>query len=588
MREVLDKMGAKGIFSFIVLVIVLTGFSVSASDSQKEKKSKKEKQKTDQQKPAPNLATLIDAKKYEITGDMEKAEETYRQFIDRYPQIATTYFELSRILATKKQFDDAIKYSQKAVSLDPENIWYQLYLAELQQMLGNYKEAIDLYENISKKDPDNMDYYYQLAALYLSAEQYEKAISVYDRIENKIGITEEISMQKQRIYLGLKDISKAEKELEALVNAFPEDSKFLSILAEFYLANGKPEKALEAYKKIAEIDPANPYIHMSMADYYRKTGNKEKSFEELKLGFANPDLGIDAKVNILLSFYSVNQLYTDLKDEAFTLARILVETHPNEAKSHSVFADLLLQDKKTEEARDEFLKVITLDSSRYVIWEEVMQLDLQLEKYDHLRDFGKTVMELFPEQPVPYLLSGIANNQLKDYEKAIKELNTGIKLVINNDMLLSQFYMSLGDIYHAMKNIEESDKAYEKSLAIDGENAYVLNNFSYYLSLRNKELDKAEKMAKKAVTLEPDNPSFQDTYGWVLYKLGRFDEAKTWILKSVQGKEAPSSEVLEHYGDILFKLGDIDQAAEYWIKAKAKGQGSTFLDKKIAEKQLYE
>jgi len=576
------------LISLIALFFLLSCFSASASMDQKEKKSKKEKQAADQQKPAPNLSSLIDAKKYEITGDIEKAEEAYRQFIDRYPQVATTYFELSRILATKKQFDDAIQYSQKAVDLDPENVWYQLYLAELHQLTGNYKEAIKLYENISKKDPDNMDYYYQLAALYLNSEKYEEAISVYDKIEDKIGITEEISMQKQRIYLGLKENSKAEKELEALVNAYPDDSKFLSILAEFYLASGKPEEALEAYKKIAEIDPKNPYIHMSMADYYRKTGDKKKSFEELKLGFANPDLGIDAKVNILLSFYSINQLYVDLKDEAFILAKILVETHPNEAKAHSVYGDLLLQDKKTAEAREQFLEVVALDSSRYIIWEEVLQLDLQLEKYEHLRDFGKTVIELFPEQPIPYLLTGIANNQLKNYDTAIKEMNTGVKLVVNNDLLLAQFYMYLGDIYHAIKNIEESDKAYEKSLAINDSNAYVLNNYSYYLSLRNKDLDKAEKMAKKAVTIEPDNPSFEDTYGWVLYKLGRFEEAKTWVYKSIQGTESPSSEVLEHYGDILFKIGDVEQATEYWIKAKAKGPGSAFLEKKIAERKLYE
>jgi tetratricopeptide (TPR) repeat protein len=588
MNERIYQISMKNRFSLIILVFVLSGFFTSGSFAQKEKKSKKEKQNSDQQKPAPNLSLLIDAKKYEITGDTEKAEESYRQFIDRYPQIATAYFELSRILASKRQFDDAIKYSETSVSLDPENIWYQLYLAELQQLTGNYKEAINLYEKISKKEPDNMDYYYQLAALYLNSERYLEAINVYDKIEDKLGITEEISLQKERIFLGLKEYKRAEEELEALVVTYPDDPKYLSILAEFYLANGKPDQALETYKKISVIDPKNPYIHMSMADYYRKTGDKEKAFEELKLGFANPDLGVDAKVNILLSFYSVNQLYTDLKDEAFILAKILVETHPDDAKAHSVYADLLLQDKKITEARDEFLKVVTLDSSRYLIWEEVMQLDLQLEKFDHLRDFGKTVMELFPEQPVPYLLSGIANNQLKNYNEAVKEMNAGVKLVINNDLLLSQFYMYLGDTYHAMNNTEESDKAYEKSLAIDDSNAYVLNNYSYYLSLRNTNLDKAERMAKKAVTIEPDNPSFQDTYGWVLYKLGRFEEAKTWVFKAIQEKETSSGEVLEHYGDILFKLGDINQATEYWIKAKAKGPGSTILDKKIAEKKLYE
>ena len=400
MRKV--KTGIEKIVPFIVLALLLFWVSAAGAVEQKEKKSKREKQDKDQPKPAPNISMLIDAKKYEITGDTKKAEEAYRQFIDRYPQVATAYFELSRILASKQEFDEAIKNSEKATSLDPDNIWYKLYLAELKQLTGNLKDAISIYKEISQKDPDNMDYYYQLAALYLNSERYLEAIDIYDKIEDKIGITEDISLQKERIFLALKNYERAEQELEALVISFPDDSKYLSILAEFYLANGKPDKALETYKKIAEVDPKNPYIHMSMADYYRKTGNKEKAFEELKLGLANPDLGVDAKVNILLSFYSVNELYTDLKDEAFVLAKILVETHPDDPKSHSVYGELLLQDKKIEEAREEFLKVITLDSSRYVIWEEVMQLDLQLEKFEHLRDFGKTVIELFPEQPLPY------------------------------------------------------------------------------------------------------------------------------------------------------------------------------------------
>ncbi|MDD1696909.1 MAG: tetratricopeptide repeat protein, partial [Methanoregula sp.] len=272
----------------------------------------------------------------------------------------------------------------------------------------------------------------------------------------------------------------------------------------------------------------------------------------------------------------------------FILAKILVETHPNEPKSHSVFGDLLLQDKKFPEAQDEFLLVVKLDSSRYIIWEEVLQLDLQMQKYEHLRETARTVMELFPEQPIPYILSGIANSQLKDYDQAVKLLNRGLKLVVNNNELEAQFYMYLGDAYHAINKTDESDKAYQKSLQINDSNAYVLNNFSYYLSLRNTDLDKAEKMALKAVTLEPENPSFQDTYGWVLFKLGKYEEAKTWVLKAIQSNEPPSGEVLEHYGDILFQLGDKAQALEYWKKAKAKGQASDAIDKKIEEQKLFE
>jgi Tfp pilus assembly protein PilF len=148
--------------------------------------------------------------------------------------------------------------------------------------------------------------------------------------------------------------------------------------------------------------------------------------------------------------------------------------------------------------------------------------------------------------------------------------------------------MYLGDSYHSLKDTTESDKAYEKSLSIKNDNAYVLNNYAYYLSLRNKELDKAESMSKKAVTLDPKNSSFQDTYGWVLYKLQRYEDARTWVGKALDDKEGVSAEVMEHYGDILYKLGDKDQAFYYWQKAKTKGPGSALLDKKITEKRLLE
>jgi tetratricopeptide (TPR) repeat protein len=570
---------------------ILTSFSSGCKPAQKSERKKKSltsKEAPEKPQQTGNTSLLIEAKKQEITENTKKAEELYRQYTEKYPLDPVGWFELSNILANRKNLDEALKDAEKALSLDPSNIWYQQYLAELYRQQGAYKQSIDLYEKIIAGHPEDLDNYYQLAALYLMAEKYTEAISVYDKIEHKSGISEDISVQKEKIWLHLNETKKAQEEIEKLVGSDPQNTKYLSILAEFFMSNDMPVKAEEIYKKIQEIDPGNPYIHMSLADYYRKTGNKEKAFEELKLGFANPNLDVDTKVNILLSFYTVNQLYSDFKDQAITLAKTLADTHPNEPKAHSIYGDLLMQDKQYEASRDEFMKVITLDSSKYVVWEQVLRLDLQLEKYEHLLAFSKRTSELFPEQPLPYLFSGMADYQMKDFEDAVKVFHRGVKFVVENDDLLSQFYMYLGDCYHALKNPEESDKAYDKAIQAKEDNSYALNNYSYYLSLRNKDLEKAEKMARKAVTLEPTNSSFEDTYGWVLYKLGRYDEARTWIGKALEDKQGVSAEVLEHYGDVLFRLGETDKALEYWINAKNKGKGSDFLDKKITDKKMYE
>ena len=573
----------------LIGVLLLVGFFSDSYGLSSPKEKKKHKTDQSQQaRVASNISMLIEAKKNEITGNVDKAEELFRQYIDKYPDDATAYFELARIIANKKQVHDAVELAGKAVRLDPANIWYQLFYAEVLQLDGKYKDAISVYEGITEKNPENLDYYYQLAALYLSTEKYLDAVKVYDRIENKAGISEEISLQKEKIYLLLNDLPKAQHELEILVAAYPDEIHYLSILAEFFMNNKMQDKGLETYRKIQQADPGNPYVHMSMADYYRKNGEQQKAFEELKQGFANPNLDIDTKVNILLSFYNVNQPTEDSKAMVFELTRILTNVHPNDPKAHSIYGDFLVQDKKNTEAREEYLKVIALDSSKFVVWEEILRLDLVLEKYDHLIEYSKRAIELFPDQPVPYMFAGIGSYQQKKYEDAVKVFNQGLKLVADNDEMLAEFYMYLGDSYHSLKDTSESDKAYEKSLSIKNDNAYVLNNYAYYLSLRNHDLGKAETMSKKAVTLEPKNSSFQDTYGWVLYKLQRYDDARTWVGKALEDKDSISAEVMEHYGDILYKLGNASQALEYWQKAKAKGSGSVLLDKKIAEKKLFE
>jgi len=578
----------KNIIIIIGVALLVCFFSDSYGFTSHREKKKHKTDQADKPKLASNISMLIEAKKNEIIGNVEKAEELFRQYIDKYPNDAPAYFELSRIIANKKQVHEAAELAGKAVKLDPSNTWYQLFYAEVLQLDGKNKEAISVYEAITEKNPDNLDYYYQLAALYLSAEKYTDAIKVYDRIENKAGLSEEISLQKEKIYLLLDDLPKAQHELEALVAAHPDEIRYLSILAEFFMNNKMLDKGLETYRKIQQADPGNPYVHMSMADYYRKNGEKQKAFEELKQGFANPNLDIDSKVNILMSFYNVNQLPDDSKAMVFELTRILTSVHANDPKAHSIYGDFLVQDKKNVEAREEYLKVITLDSSKFVVWEEVLRLDLVLEKYDHLIEYSNRAIELFPDQPVPYLFAGIGSFQEKKYEDAVKDFNRGLKLVADNDEMLAEFYMYLGDSYHSLKDTSESDRAYEKSLSIKNDNAYVLNNYAYYLSLRNRDLDKAESMSKKAVTLDPKNSSFQDTYGWVLYKLQKYDDARTWVGKALDDKDGVSAEVMEHYGDILFKLGDTGQALEYWQKAKTKGPGSVLLDKKITERKLYE
>ena len=118
----------------------------------------------------------------------------------------------------------------------------------------------------------------------------------------------------------------------------------------------------------------------------------------------------------------------------------------------------------------------------------------------------------------------------------------------------------------------------------------MLNNYSYYLSLRGDNLERAEELSARCNELEPDQANYQDTYAWILYKQGKFLQARDWLEKAVENGGGSNAVILEHLGDTHAKLNNITKALEFWNKAKEneKGDASDLLNKKIADKKLYE
>jgi tetratricopeptide (TPR) repeat protein len=586
-----DKMFKTKSYFIRVLItgfIIVSALSCKTSEQLNPDERKVTKQELAKRKENRSKSLYLDANKEKILGNYDEALKLFKQCLEINPDDAASMFELARLYLIKSNPGDALDMAEKAVDIDDNNPWYKILLAELYIDLYKYDNGIKIYSQLVKQYPDNIDYYYDWASANIYAGKMSDALKVYDLIEEKTGITDEVSIQKQKIYLQLNKVDEAAKEIEKLILHYPNDTKYIAILAELYMSNNMKEKALETYQRILEVDPDDPFVHISLADYYKKNGDKKKAFEELKIGFENPKLDIDTKVQILLSYYTVSEIYTELTEEAFILSEILVKTHPKEPKAYSIYSDFLVRDKKYEEAREALRSVIKYDSSKYIIWDQLLRMDVELDDFTSMAETSQKAMELFPEQPLPYLFSGVSNFQLQNYEKAVKSLKTGLNFVVDNNDLLENFYTYLGDAYHQTGQHKESDEAYDKALELSPDNAYVMNNFSYYLSLRGIKLDKAAEMAKKANELEPGNSSFQDTYGWIFYKMGDYENARLWVEKAIKSSKNDNPVLLEHMGDILYKLNREEEALEFWEKADKAGKGSKLLKEKIKEKKIYE
>lgn len=579
--------------SIYITFIFITGILFSCSNTKKvtqeeDKTIVKDRTRVSNKAKVQFDHIFFNAEKEKILGNTELAANLYAQCIRLNPNEPTPFFELSKLFDFSGDVNTALGYAKEAARLNPENYWFAINYAQLLQKNNKISEAIEVFKQIIEKNQEKPTLYFELASMYIYKSEYKKAIETYNKLEGIIGVTEEISFQKQKAYIKLNDVDKAADEIKNLINAYPSTYQYYGVLADLYSANNRFEEALQALKKIEEINPEDPLISLSLSDYYKNIGNQEKSFEYLKKAFANKDLEVDTKMQILLSYYTISESNNDVKKKAYELVNILIQTHPKNAKGYTIHADFLYRDKKVKEALDNYYKAKEIDDSKFAIWQQILFLESELSNNQAILIESKKAIDLFPNQPLFYFFYGNTNLIEEKYQEGLDYLIMGKDYVIDNLALLTQFYASIGDAYYKLNQYEKSDIYYEKALELDPNNIYVLNNYSYYLSLRGEKLERAAELSLKSNKLEPNQSNYQDTYAWVLFKQGNYLEAKIWLDKAIKNGGDKNGVILEHLGDVYYKLDKIEKALEYWQKAKEKGDASNLIEKKIKDKKFYE
>lgn len=530
-------------------------------------------------KAASAMDTFLDAEKFKMLEDYPQATKLYEKTLEIDAEYDPAMFELARLYLFEQRYQEALMWMEKAYQIDATNKWYALLLIDLYRNNYQIADAIAIYGNLLELEPNNTDYLMSLSGLYHSIDDYKNALKCLEKIEKLEGVSEKISLQKRNLYMQEKDFEKAVGVMITLSDAFPKEEKYCSMIAEMYMQENQPDKALPWYEKVIALNPDNPYIQITLADFYSKKGDLKKAYDYLKQGYSNPNLDIDTKVQVLLNYLAASTENIIMKERTYELSEILVATHPNEAKSHAIYGDLLFQDSLYIEAAREFEKTIAIDSSRYAVWNQLIY-SLSMAQQDSLAAiYSIRAIALFPQMEFPYYIAALSYYQQENTAKVIEILEQGMYFVTNPG-LKEQFYSFLGDAYHQENQDEKSYEAYDNALALNPDNSFVLNNYAYYLANESKNLDKAKEMASHAVELEP-NANNLDTYGWVLFKMGNYTEAQKYIEQSLEESEIPSSEVLEHMGDVLYFNGKVKKARSFWKKAKKADGSAESLDQKI-------
>ena len=96
----------------------------------------------------------------------------------------------------------------------------------------------------------------------------------------------------------------------------------------------------------------------------------------------------------------------------------------------------------------------------YQILEQILKKSI--DNPESLLKYSKEGIDLFPAQPLVYLMNGKALNFQKNYTKALTILKNGIDFVIE-DTMEAAFYQEIAIAYKGLGNLKEEKKYLEKS-----------------------------------------------------------------------------------------------------------------------------
>lgn len=527
------------------------------------------------------------AEKQRDAGHWSAAADLYRHCLEIDPTAPEAQYNMAYIQMTLRQDSLGLQYLRRAVEVDSLNVWYLESLASEYIDRRDMESAIPVLEKMSRLVPENTDVLYNLTEIYKSLGRSQEALDVLTREETLDGKSMRISLEKYQLLVDMDRQEEGYAELQALCDEFPNDPTCRILLGDQYVDAGQYERAWAIYNEVIEADPQNVRLQASLLNYYDRTQDVDR-FQTLRDSLLY-GAGTDDKLRTYLVHDFVQR---ESRDSLGTSRCLQMFEHVMSAAPAGTGMDQLyaayvyyMQDSNAAKATL-MERILRSNPDNGIALSYLLEYYALTHDFAHLEDICRRGANSYPEEMAYHFYLGVALYQQDRCRDAIDAFQAGIwqKTEESNPVVLSDLYSVMGDAYYELRMERQAFEAYDSALVYKSDNISCLNNYAYYLSLRNERLDEAEEMSYRTVKLDPKNKTYLDTYAWILFMRGEYTEARAYMDRVVSpdstdeailADEELSAGVIEHAGDIAWKCGEQELAVRLWSLALQRGQEGT-------------
>lgn len=493
----------------------------------------------------------------------------------------------SNLSVSDSLFSSSLRMMRKHVDAHPEDKYEAMLYANGNMIANQVQEGLRVLKIQAERNPHNVEVQLSIADAYARLEDYRNAIAAYDSVQQWQGQSVQLSARKVRAYQALNDTVGAIGEMRSLLATAPRNVDYNLAMGNMMLMFGERDSALTYYDKAQQYEPENGATYLAKAQFYNAIGDSVNYDQQTYQALVSKDLDVASKVEVLADYARHLLVAKDSSARTENLFKVLIEQHPNEPQIRMLFSDYLAAKDDMKGAVEQMDYAVNLDPTDAQAWNRLLVLNIISENYEAAIAAGDRAIELNPNNIELYGYIAPAYYNIKQYDKAIEVYKKALAAVDSTDTEhRSMFLGGMGDAKFSMGDTIGAFALYDQAIEIDPNNVSILNNYAYFLTLCNRDLDKAERMSAKTVQAEPQNATFLDTYAWVFYKRKEYTMAQLYIEMAIKNERRPSSDIYDHYGDILLAVGNKQEALKQWKKALELDAGNKELLEKVEKLAL--
>ena len=512
-----------------------------------------------------------------IHRDTARARHYFRRTIERDSLFAPAYFQLflNNLYSSE---EEGVALAHRAWRIDSLNNWYLRMYGQSLVFAHRYKDALRVYERLVSAEPDEPDNYRILAALYEQDNNPYIALTTLDSAELRCGQIPYFTMIKRRLLIATNQLDRAIEEQQALVASDPYAQQYHIEMGDLYGLAHRDSMALKEYDFAIRLDSTAIAPYLALGAFHNDRADYPSMLQTFKRVFKLPNVALEEKIRHIETFTQDVRFYGNFFGQITDLMNTLAIMYPKEKKVVDLYTGHLIAAGEVEQALN-FMKAHLDDEPvERDYYMGVIDMESYLERPDSARLYTERALRLFPDDLALRLTKGNVEFQAKRYDAALATYKEALRYA-DADSTRSSIWCIIGDTHHEKarkagvgakpdpKLMKPCYSAYKRSLKYNPRNIVVLNNYAYFLSVEERDLETALSLSARVLEEEPDNATYIDTYAWILYKLGRYDEAKQSMRQAIALDRRGSADLMVHYGDILFALKEYFLAENYWRKA---------------------